>query len=173
MAATMLEITGLHATVAGVEILKGIDVRVNAGEIHAVMGPNGSGKSTLANVLAGHPAYQVTAGSVLFEGADLLAMEPEERARSGFFLSFQHPIEIPGVRLDHFLRASYNAIRKAHGEEEMDVLKFDRVLRKEAKAVDMDAAKSLVAAIDEIAGAFWATKGVEYSDPNAAVRFGT
>ena len=140
MAATMLEITGLHATVAGVEILKGIDVRVNAGEIHAVMGPNGSGKSTLANVLAGHPAYQVTAGSVLFEGADLLAMEPEERARSGFFLSFQHPIEIPGVRLDHFLRASYNAIRKAHGEEEMDVLKFDRVLRKEAKAVDMDAA---------------------------------
>jgi Fe-S cluster assembly ATP-binding protein len=140
MAATMLEITGLHATVAGVEILKGIDVRVNAGEIHAVMGPNGSGKSTLANVLAGHPAYQVTAGSVLFEGADLIAMEPEERARSGFFLSFQHPIEIPGVRLDHFLRASYNAIRKAHGEEEMDVLKFDRVLRKEAKAVEMDAA---------------------------------
>ncbi len=139
MAATMLEINGLHATVAGVEILKGIDVRVNAGEIHAVMGPNGSGKSTLANVLAGHPAYQVTAGSVLFEGADLIAMEPEERARSGFFLSFQHPIEIPGVRLDHFLRASYNVIRKAHGEEEMDVLKFDRVLRKEAKAVEMDA----------------------------------
>ena len=136
----MLEIQDLHASVNGVEILKGIDLRVDAGQTHAIMGPNGSGKSTLALVLAGHPAYTVTRGSVSFDGADLLALGPEERARSGLFLSFQHPIEIPGLRLDHFLRAGYNEIRKSRGEEEIDVLKFDRLIRAKAKEIRMDAA---------------------------------
>ena len=101
----MLEIRDLHASVNGTEILKGIDLRIDAGQTHALMGPNGSGKSTLAFVLAGHPAYAVTRGSVTFDGRDLLALQPEERARGGLFLSFQHPVEVPGVRLDHFLRA--------------------------------------------------------------------
>ncbi|MEX2598552.1 MAG: Fe-S cluster assembly ATPase SufC [Dehalococcoidia bacterium] len=136
----MLEIRNLHATVDGKEILKGIDLVVNPGETHAVMGPNGSGKSTLAYVLAGRGGYTVTQGSVLFEGEDLLAMEPEDRARKGVFLSFQHPIEIPGVRMDHFLRAGYNEIRKSRGEEEMDVLKFDRLIRNKVKMVEMEAA---------------------------------
>jgi Fe-S cluster assembly ATP-binding protein len=136
----MLDIRNLHAEVAGIEILKGIDLHVNAGEIHAIMGPNGSGKSTLANVLAGHPAYTVTQGSVTFLGDDLLAMLPEERARRGLFLAFQHPIEIPGVRMDHFLRAGYNAVKKSQGGEELDVLKFDRFIRAKAKVVEIDAA---------------------------------
>jgi Fe-S cluster assembly ATP-binding protein len=118
----MLDIRDLRAEVGGVEILTGIDLHVAAGETHAIMGPNGSGKSTLANVLAGHPGYVVTAGTVTFDGEDLLALAPEERARRGLFLSFQHPVEIPGVRMDHFLRASYNALRKSRGEEEMDVV---------------------------------------------------
>jgi Fe-S cluster assembly ATP-binding protein len=136
----MLDVKDLHASVAGTEILKGIDLHVEAGEVHAIMGPNGSGKSTLSNVLAGHPAYEVTSGAITFEGANLLAMAPEERARKGLFLSFQNPVEIPGVRMDHFLRASFNAIQKSKGEEETGVLEFDRVLRGRVKVVEMDPA---------------------------------
>ena len=136
----MLEIHELHAEVAGVEILKGINLSVGQGETHAIMGPNGSGKSTLAYVLAGRPGYEVTSGSVTFEGRDLLQLPAEERAREGLFLSFQHPIEIPGVRLDHFLRAGYNATRKSQGEDELDPLKFDRLVRTKIKSIDMDPA---------------------------------
>ena len=136
----MLEIHELHAEVAGVEILKGINLSVGQGETHAIMGPNGSGKSTLAFVLAGRPGYEVTGGSVTFEGRDLLQLPAEERARQGLFLSFQHPIEIPGVRLDHFLRAGYNATRKSQGEDELDPLKFDRLVRSKIKSIDMDPA---------------------------------
>lgn len=135
----MLEITDLHAEVAGVEILKGINLHVDAGEVHAIMGPNGSGKSTLANVIAGNPSYRVTAGTIEFEGDDLATMAPEERARRGVFLSFQHPVEIPGLRMDHFIRAGYNAVMKSRDEEQLDPLKFDRLIRAKAKAVDMDA----------------------------------
>ena len=135
----MLEITDLHAEIAGVEILKGINLRVDPGEVHAIMGPNGSGKSTLANVIAGHPSYRVTAGSIEFMGEDLATTPPEERARRGIFLSFQHPIEIAGLRTDHFLRAGYNSIAKSRGEDELDPLKFDRLIRAKAKLVDMDA----------------------------------
>jgi Fe-S cluster assembly ATP-binding protein len=134
----MLEITDLHAEINGVEILKGINLRVDPGEVHAIMGPNGSGKSTLANVIAGHPSYRVTAGSIEFMGEDLATTPPEERARMGIFLSFQHPVEIGGLRMDHFLRAGYNAIAKARGEDELDPLKFDRLIRAKAKLVDMD-----------------------------------
>ena len=136
----MLEIHELHAEVAGVEILKGINLSVGQGETHVIMGPNGSGKSTLAFVLAGRPGYEVTSGSVTFEGRDLLQLPAEERAREGLFLSFQHPIEIPGVRLDHFLRAGYNATRKSQGEDELDPLKFDRLVRSKIKSIDMDPA---------------------------------
>jgi Fe-S cluster assembly ATP-binding protein len=135
----MLDITDLRAEVAGIEILKGLSLHVDAGEIHAIMGPNGSGKITLANVIAGHPSYRVTGGSIAFNGEDLTTMPPEERARRGIFLSFQHPIEIPGLRMDHFLRAGYNAVRKSNGEDELDPLKFDRLIRNKAKVVDMDA----------------------------------
>ena len=134
----MLDIQGLHATVGGTEILKGVDLRVAAGETHAIMGPNGSGKSTLAYVLAGRPGYEVTQGTVTFDGKDMLAMPVEERARAGLFLSFQSPIEIPGVRLDHFLRAGYNETRKATGEAELDVLKFDRLIKEKVGVVNMD-----------------------------------
>ena len=137
---TMLEIRGLHASVGGVEILKGVDLSVGAGKVHAIMGPNGSGKSTLANVLAGNPLYTVTAGELKFEGRDLTKMLPEERAQAGFFLSFQHPVEIPGVRLDQFMRASYNAVHKSRGQEELDALKFDRLVKSKAKLVEMDPA---------------------------------
>src|SRR5512135_3841345 len=114
----MLEIRDLRANAGDKEILKGITLTVDAGEVHAIMGPNGSGKSTLAQVLAGHPAYEVTGGQVLFEGRDLLDLEPEERAQAGVFLAFQYPVEIPGVTNAYFLRAAYNSLRKAKGLDE-------------------------------------------------------
>ena len=132
----MLEIRDLRASAGDKEILKGINLTVNPGEVHAVMGPNGSGKSTLAQVLAGHPAYEVTSGSVLYEGRDLLDMEPEERAQAGVFLAFQYPVEIPGVTNAYFLRAAYNEIRKARGEEEIDSMDFVDLLEEKLKVVD-------------------------------------
>ena len=132
----MLEIRDLRASAGDKEILKGINLTVNPGEVHAVMGPNGSGKSTLAQVLAGHPAYEVTSGSVLYQGQDLLDMEPEERAQAGVFLAFQYPVEIPGVTNAYFLRAAYNEIRKARGEEEIDSLDFVDLLEEKLKVVE-------------------------------------
>jgi len=122
----------------GADILKGINLTVNAGEVHAVMGPNGSGKSTLAQVLAGNPAYEVTGGSATIDGNDLLAMQPEERAHAGLFMAFQYPVEIPGVSNAYFLRSAYNEIRKAHGEEEVDPLEFLDIMEKNLALVDMD-----------------------------------
>jgi len=136
----LLEIKNLHASIAGKEILKGIDLTVNAGEVHAVMGPNGSGKSTLAQVLAGHPGYEVTEGSVTYDGRDLLAMDPEVRAQKGIFLAFQYPVEIPGVTNAYFLRSAYNEIRKAKGLEELDPLEFLDLMEEKMKLVDMDPA---------------------------------
>ena len=134
----MLEIRNLTASVGGNQVLNGINLSIQAGTVHAIMGPNGSGKSTLSNVLAGHPQYTVDAGEVLFDGVDLLAMPPEERARAGVFLCFQHPVEVPGVRMDHFMRAGYNAIHKSHDEEELDPIQFDRILQDKAKIVEID-----------------------------------
>jgi Fe-S cluster assembly ATP-binding protein len=134
----MLEITNLHATVGDKEILRGIDLSVNAGEVHAVMGPNGSGKSTLAQVLAGHPAYEVTAGTVTYEGQDLLAMDAEVRAQAGIFLAFQYPVEIPGVSNAYFMRAAYNEIRKSRGEEEIDPISFADLMDERMRLVEMD-----------------------------------
>jgi Fe-S cluster assembly ATP-binding protein len=136
----VLEIKNLHASIADKEILRGIDLTVNAGEIHAVMGPNGSGKSTLAQVLAGHPAYTVTDGEVLYEGRNLLDMDPEVRAQEGIFLAFQYPIEIPGVTNAYFLRSAYNEIRKAKGMTELDPLEFLDIMEEKTKLVDMDPA---------------------------------
>ena len=136
----MLDIAHLTATVGEKEILKGITLTVNAGEVHAIMGPNGSGKSTLAQVLAGHPSYQVTGGTVLFEGEDLLELEPEERAHKGVFLAFQYPIEIPGVSNAYFLRSAYNAMRVARGGEEVDPMEFLDVMEEKLKIVEMDEA---------------------------------
>jgi Fe-S cluster assembly ATP-binding protein len=132
----VLEIKGLHASVGDKEILRGIDLTVNAGELHAVMGPNGSGKSTLAQVLAGHPAYEVTAGEVRYLGRNLLEMAPEERALAGVFLAFQYPVEIPGVSNAYFLRAAYNEQRKSRGEEEVDPVDFIDLLEAKARLVD-------------------------------------
>lgn len=132
----MLEIKGLRASAGDKEILRGIDLKVNAGEVHAVMGPNGSGKSTLAQVIAGHPAYQVTEGEVLYEGRDLLDMEPEERAQAGVFLAFQYPVEIPGITNAYFLRAAYNEIRKARGLEEVDSIDFVDLLEEKLQVVE-------------------------------------
>src|SRR3954463_9837579 len=134
----MLDIRDLHATVGDKEILKGISLTVNPGEVHAVMGPNGSGKSTLAQVLAGHPAYEVTGGSVTYDGKDLLEMEPEERAQAGIFLAFQYPVEIPGVSNAYFLRAAYNEIRKARGEEEIDPMSFADLMDEKMALVEME-----------------------------------
>jgi Fe-S cluster assembly ATP-binding protein len=132
----MLEIKGLRASAGDKEILRGIDLTVNAGEVHAVMGPNGSGKSTLAQVIAGHPAYEVTAGQVLYEGKDLLDMDPEERAQAGVFLAFQYPVEIPGISNAYFLRAAYNEIRKARGLEEVDSMDFLDLLEEKLRLVE-------------------------------------
>jgi Fe-S cluster assembly ATP-binding protein len=136
----LLEIRGLTANVGDKQILKGIDLTVGAGEVHAVMGPNGSGKSTLAQVLAGNPAYEVTGGSAVYDGKDLLQLQPEERAQAGIFLAFQYPVEIPGVSNAYFLRAAYNEIRKAHGEDEVDPLEFADLMEERLKLVEMDVA---------------------------------
>jgi Fe-S cluster assembly ATP-binding protein len=135
---TMLQIKDLHASVEGKEILRGIDLEIAAGQTHAIMGPNGSGKSTLARVLAGQEAYEVTAGEVLYEGKDLLAMEPEERAREGVFMAFQYPVEIPGVSNTYFLKAALNAVRKHRGLPELDALEFLKLVRQKMKLVRME-----------------------------------
>ena len=134
----MLVIKGLHVSVAGTEILRGVDLSVKAGEVHAIMGPNGSGKSTLAQVLAGHPAYTVTAGTATYEGKDLLALKPEERAREGLFLAFQYPVEIRGITNSYFLRSAVNAVRKHRGQEELDPMDFLQVLEAKLKAIGWD-----------------------------------
>jgi len=136
----LLEVRGLHATVAGVEILKGIDLAVHAGEVHAIMGPNGSGKSTLAKALAGHPAYTVTAGEARLDGQDLFALAPEERARAGLFLGFQYPVEVPGVTNASFLRLAYNTVQDARGKDELDPLEFDDFVREKLALLEIDPA---------------------------------
>ena len=135
----MLEINNLHAGIAGKEILKGINLTVADGEIHAVMGTNGAGKSTLSNVIVGHPAYEVTGGSILFNGRDLLAMSTEERAQAGIFMSFQAPTEIPGVSMTNFMRAAVNARRKAQGKEALSAGDFLKLMREKRKIVELDA----------------------------------
>ncbi len=134
----MLEIKNLYASVEGNEILSGIDLTIRNGEVHAIMGPNGSGKSTLARVLAGQEAYEVTGGQVLFDGQDLLEMDPEERAREGVFMAFQYPVEIPGVSNTYFLKAALNAVRKHRGLPEMDALEFLTLVRQKMKMVQME-----------------------------------
>ncbi|HEV8581752.1 MAG TPA: Fe-S cluster assembly ATPase SufC [Thermoanaerobaculia bacterium] len=134
----MLQIKNLHASVEGNEILQGIDLTIGKGEVHAIMGPNGSGKSTLARVLAGQDAYEVTQGQVLFDGKDLLEMDPEERAREGVFMAFQYPVEIPGVSNTYFLKAALNAVRKHRGLPEMDALEFLTLVRQKMKLVHME-----------------------------------
>ena len=134
----LLEVKGLRVAVAGNEILKGVDLTIREGEVHAIMGPNGSGKSTLAQVLAGHPAYQVLAGSATYDGKDLLDMDPEERARDGVFLAFQYPVEIRGITNSYFLRSALNAIRKQRGEPELGPSDFLQVLEQKVQAIGWD-----------------------------------
>ena len=134
----MLEIKNLHATVNGKEILKGVDLTVKKGEIHAIMGPNGSGKSTLASVITGNPAFEVTKGKVIYEGVDLLELSPEERAGAGVFLSFQYPVEIPGVSMVNFMRAAINEQRKYRGQEPVSATEFLRLMREKKELVEMD-----------------------------------
>jgi len=137
-ASVLLEVRGLTARIGDRNILKGIDLTVRAGEVHAIMGPNGSGKSTFAKVLSGHPSYEVTGGEVLFEGGNLLELAPEERARAGLFLGFQYPIEVPGVTNSAFLRLAYNTMQGTRGKEELDPLEFDDLVRGKMKLLDID-----------------------------------
>lgn len=134
----MLEIKNLHVKADGKEILRGIDLKVNAGEVHSIMGPNGSGKSTLAQVLAGRESYEITDGEVIYQGKDLLEMAPEDRARQGIFLAFQYPVEIPGVSNTYFLKAALNALRKERGEEEVDAMDFLALIKEKMKLLGMD-----------------------------------
>jgi len=134
----MLKIENLHASVDGTDILKGLSLSVKPGEVHAIMGPNGSGKSTFAKALAGHPAYEVTGGTVTFEGRNLFELAPEERARAGLFLGFQYPVEIPGVSNSAFLRLAYNTVQAARGKDELDPLEFDDYVREKMKGLEMD-----------------------------------
>ena len=134
----MLEIRDLHASINGKEILKGISLTIRDGEVHALMGQNGAGKSTLSNIIVGHPAYEVTQGSIVFNGQDLLAMAPEERAHAGIFLSFQQPVEIPGVSMTNFMRAALNAKRKAQGLEPLNATDFLKMMRERRKIVELD-----------------------------------
>jgi Fe-S cluster assembly ATP-binding protein len=136
----MLKIINLHASAAGHEILRGVDLSIDAGEVHAIMGPNGSGKSTLARVLAGHPEYQVTAGQVLYDGADLLALDPESRARAGVFMAFQYPVEIPGISNAYFMKAALNALRASKGQEELDAIEFMTLVRDRMAQLGIDEA---------------------------------
>jgi Fe-S cluster assembly ATP-binding protein len=135
---TVLAVRALHASVNGIEILKGMELTVRSGEVHAIMGPNGSGKSTFAKVLAGHPAYEVGGGEVTFEGKNLLELAPEARARAGIFLGFQYPIEIPGVANSQFLRLSYNTLQTERGKDELDPLEFDDFVREKMKLLEMN-----------------------------------
>jgi Fe-S cluster assembly ATP-binding protein len=137
MSDALIEIRGLHARAGEAEILRGVDLVIRPGEVHAIMGPNGSGKSTLAGVLAGRPAFEVTAGEVRFDGKNLLELAPEERARAGVFLAFQYPVEIPGVGNNYFLKASLNALRAARGEETLDAMEFLTLVREKMKLVEM------------------------------------
>ncbi|HUF24237.1 MAG TPA: Fe-S cluster assembly ATPase SufC [Vicinamibacterales bacterium] len=134
----MLEIKGLRVKAEDKEILTGVDLRVDPGQVHAIMGPNGSGKSTLARVLSGHPDYEVIAGDVRYNGKDLLAMDPEDRAREGVFMAFQYPVEIPGINNAYFLKAALNALKKHRGEEELDAVEFMALIKDKAKLLEMD-----------------------------------
>lgn len=134
----MLVIKNLHATIDDKPVLRGLNLHVNAGEVHAIMGPNGSGKSTLVKIIAGHPSYEVTDGGIMYNGVNLLELEPEERAQMGVFMAFQYPVEIPGVSNMSFLRQSVNAVRKANSIEELDPIEFDDFVREKMKLVEMD-----------------------------------
>ncbi len=144
----LLEIRNLHASVDGHEILKGLDLTINAGEVHSIMGPNGSGKSTLAQVIAGHEAYEVTEGEIVFKGEDLLDMSPDERAGEGVFLAFQYPVEIPGVSTNYFLKSAVNAVRKHRGQDELDAISFMKLVKEKTKLVQLNE-KLLSRAVNE------------------------